>query len=182
MTEQHFWRILDLSLADRRTVGSIEQDDFLCEMMEQKSSRELVSFQTHLLNLRDKIELPQTRASAELLGYNGSEETYHRYCNGLIASGKTFYGNVINDSYFLKQQFESDPTILRACYYEGFSLIAQGAYHEQTNYKGDWDAYYDKTKKEIEANNLPLNKDRRQARLKELEPQIEEGKDSYRER
>lgn len=37
MTEQYFWRIMDLSLADGRSVGSLEQDEFLCQMMEQKS-------------------------------------------------------------------------------------------------------------------------------------------------
>lgn len=181
MTEQYFWRILDLSLADGRSVGSLEQDEFLCQMMEQKSSKELVSFQTYLLHLRDKIKLPQTKAPAEQLGYGGSQEIYNRYCNGLIASGKTFYDKVINEPNFLKQQFEIDPIILRACYYESFSLIAQGTYYEQTDYKGDWDAYYNRTKKEIEANSLPLGKDKTQTRLAELEPQIEEGKDRYRE-
>lgn len=144
--------------------------------------KELVSFQTHLLNLRDKIKLPQTKASAEQLGYGKSQEIYNRYCNGIIASGKTFYDQVINETSFLKQHSEINPTILRACYYEGFSLIAQGAYYEQTDYKGHWSAYYEKTKRDLEANNLPLNKDKRQSRLKELKSQIEDGKDRYRER
>lgn len=154
MSEQDFWHIVETSLNKNVTVGSIEQDEALIQILETKSIDELVSFQLRLLELRSEIFSKHIHLVAEQLDYTTHPDVLNRFKNGIIASGKAFYCNAKDDTEFLNTLLKNNVESLRNCYYEGFSLVAPAAFHELTDYKESWDKAFLKAKRILDIQKL----------------------------
>lgn len=149
ISENTFWELIEKSNTYSSEVGSIEQDNFLINEFDKKSIDEMIQFQIHLLKLRKELDLFETIRTTRILEYNTSRDTFERFYNGIIASGKEFYYKAKNDYTFLRNLLETNPDKLQHCYYEGFSQVAPAAFYTKTDFKGDWDKVFEKNKKEM---------------------------------
>lgn len=157
MSEQDFWHIVETSLNKNVTVGSIEQDEALIQILETKSIDELVGFQLRLLELRLGLFSKHVHLVAEQLDYTTHPDVLNRFKNGIIASGKTFYYNAKDDTEFLNTLLKNNPKALRNRYYEGFSLVAPAAFHELTDYKESWDSAFQNAKRKLQIQQLKVS-------------------------
>lgn len=157
MSEQDFWYIVETSLDKNVTVGSVEQDETLIQILETKSIDQLVGFQLRLLELRSELFSKHIHLVAEQLDYTTHPDVLDRFKNGIIASGKSFYYNAKDDTDFLNTLLKNNPETLRSCYYEGFSLVAPASFHELTDYKESWDRTFQNTKRKLEMQQLKVS-------------------------
>lgn len=157
MSEQDFWYIVETSLDKNVTVGTVEQDETLIQILETKSIDKLVGFQLRLLELRSELFSKHIHLVAEQLDYTTHPDVLDRFKNGIIASGKSFYYNAKDDTEFLNTLLKNNPEALRNCYYEGFSLVAPASFHELTDYKESWDRTFQHAKRKLEMQQLKVS-------------------------
>lgn len=150
ISEHNFWQIVEASLGNGATVGSMEQDEALVGILETKTVDELVGFQLCLLDLRTRLGAEHIHSAIRELGYTGHPDVADRLKNGIVASGRSFYYRAKDDPEFLGSLLKSNPEALRNCYYEGFSLATPAAFHELTDYKQSWDRAFQKANRELE--------------------------------
>ncbi|MDG5490602.1 DUF4240 domain-containing protein [Psychroserpens sp. SPM9] len=138
MKEQQFWDIIQTTLEHSTLEDDMAYDEFLAKELVKEQVKDIAGFQLRLLELRRTLDSFEVIKTAQELGYYPSREVFNRFCNGIVASGKTFYNNVKNNPEFIKTLLKEEPVKLRYCYYEGFSLIAPNVFHEKKGYDADW--------------------------------------------
>lgn len=150
MNEADFWQIIEASLEQEAVVGSMEQDGVLIQILEAKTTDELVRFQLRLFNLRAGLNKEHIRQIAEQLEYTGHTDVFDRFKNGMIASGRAFYDKAKDNPEFLNTLLVNHPQALKNCYYEGLGLVAPAAFYELTDYKENWDQALQKGRRVME--------------------------------
>ncbi|MCK8479056.1 DUF4240 domain-containing protein [Psychroserpens algicola] len=138
MEEQQFWDIIDMNLKHHTLEDDIAYDEFLHDQLKKEQVRDVIGFQLRLIELRRVLDSFEVIKTAQELAYYSSREVFNRFCNGIVASGKSFYYKVKDDPEFIKTLLKEEPIKLRYCYYEGFSLIAPNVFHEKEGNDADW--------------------------------------------
>lgn len=150
ISKQEFWNIIEDALKHSQGVGSLEQDNNLIQALEKRPVADIVGFQLRMLDLQRDLHGEHLYTVAEQLDYAGHPDVLNRFKNGIIASGQTFYEHSKNNPEFLISMYRDDPQKLRACYYEGLSLVAPAAFYEVTDHKVSWDNALRKEKRKME--------------------------------
>ncbi|WP_299223837.1 DUF4240 domain-containing protein [uncultured Psychroserpens sp.] len=153
--EQQFWDVIEMTLKHHTLEDDIAYDEFLHDQLKKKQVKDVVGFQLRLIELRRTLDSFEIIKTAQVLGFYSSREVFNRFCNGIVASGKSFYYNVKDNPEFIKTLLKEEPVNLRYCYYEGFSLIAPNVFHEKEGNDADWVSALKNTQRLSE-----LNKDK----------------------
>jgi len=139
MSEEKFWKLIEQSNQEKKSVDKNEQGDALQEILQNFSESEIVGFHARMLMLKEKLKTLFMREIAFMMKYGDNDQAFDGFVNWVIVLGKAHYLKAQNSPPYVLTLDDPELFVVGKPYFQDLNYVALSAYFDDTHLElGDW--------------------------------------------